>query len=336
MQDTKAATERLGRFIPNPKSRLLDQVREVARLKHYSFRTEETYVQWIKRFIFFHGKRHPREMGALEIEAFLTDLAVRGKVAASTQNQAFSALLFLYQQVLHQEPGPIDAARANRPKRLPVVLTVEEVRRLLAAMKPGTLHLMTRLLYGAGLRLMECTRLRVKDILLEQNQILVRDGKGFKDRVTMLPLSTKTDLENHLRRVRTLHAQELASGQGEVELPYALARKYPNAARQWGWQYVFPASHPSRDPRSNQIRRHHVHETALQRAVKEAVRAAQIHQPASCHSLRHSFATHLLEAGYDIRTVQELLRHKDVSTTQIYTHVMTKPGLGVKSPLDAG
>ena len=334
MQDAKTAMEQVGKIIPNPKSKLLDQVREVARLKHYSFRTEETYIQWIKRFIFFHDKRHPREMGSREIESFLTDLAVKGKVAASTQNQAFSALLFLYQQVLHQEPGSINAARANRPIRLPVVLTKEQVRLLLGAMKPGTIHLMTRLLYGAGLRLMECVRLRVKDVLLEQNQILVRDGKGFKDRVTMLPVSAKDDIVKHLVRVKMLHELELAAGQGEVDLPYALARKYPNAPKEWGWQYVFPATHASRDPRSHRIQRHHVHETALQRAVKEAVRVAQICQPASCHSLRHSFATHLLEGGYDIRTVQELLGHKDVSTTQIYTHVMQRPGLGVRSPLD--
>ena len=335
MQTAKADVRASATFIPNPKARLLDQVREVIRLKHYSIRTEEAYVHWIKRFIFFNGKRHPREMGAPEIESFLTDLAVRGQVAASTQNQALNALVFLYQQILHLKVGEFEAVRAKKPNHLPVVLTKSEVQRVFAATKPGTLSLMVRLLYGTGMRLMECVRLRVKDVLLEQNQLLVRDGKGFKDRVTMLPMSLKSDLERHLARVKLLHEQDLAAGNGEVHLPYALARKYPHAAREWGWQYVFPAERPSRDPRSGRSGRHHVHETALQRAVKEAVRTAAIHKPASCHSLRHSFATHLLEGGYDIRTVQELLGHKDVSTTQIYTHVMQKPGIGVRSPLDA-
>ena len=334
MEEAKAARLVREAIIPNPKARLLDQVREVIRLKHYSLRTEEAYVQWIKRYIFFHGKRHPREMGAKEIEAFLTDLAVRGKVASSTQNQALNALVFLYGQVLHLEIGEFSAVRAKRPSRLPVVLTSVEVARLLVAVKPGTLHLMVRLLYGTGLRLMECVRLRVKDVLFEENQIVVREGKGFKDRVTMLPLSVKADMEVHLRRVRLLHEGDLKAGGGEVFLPYALDRKYPGAGREWAWQYVFPAARMSLDPRSGQSRRHHVHETVLQRAVKEALRKAGIHKPASCHSLRHSFATHLLEKGYDIRTVQELLGHASVETTQIYTHVMQKPGLGVKSPLD--
>ncbi len=273
-------------MVPNPKARLLDQVRDVIRVKHYSIRTEEAYVQWIKRFIFFHGKRHPREMGPREIEAFLTDLAVRGNVAASTQNQALNAVVFLYKEVLHIELGEFSAVRAKRPEWLPVVLTKAEAAKLLAAMKPGTIGLMVRLLYGTGMRLMECVRLRVKDVLFEENQIVVRDGKGAK------------------------------------------------AAREWGWQYVFPAVQLSRDPRSGRMRRHHASETSLQRALKEAVRLAGITKPASCHSLRHSFATRLLESGYDIRTVQELLGHKDVSTTQIYTHVMQKPGIGVRSPLD--
>jgi integron integrase len=232
------------------------------------------------------------------------------------------------------EIGEFSAVRAKRPSRLPVVLSKPEVHRLLVAIKPGTLSLMARLLYGSGMRLMECVRLRVKDILLDQNQIIVRDGKGFKDRVTLLPLNLKPELERHLERVRVLREQDSSAGMGEVYLPYALERKYPNAAREWAWQYLFPAAHRSEDPRTGRVRRHHADETCLQRAVKAAVRAAGIHKPASCHSLRHSVATHLLEAGYDIRTVQELLGHKDVSTTQIYTHVMQKPGLGVRSPLD--
>ena len=304
------------------------------RFKHYSLRTERTYQEWIKRFIFFHGKRHPREMGAVEVERFLSDLATTRKVAASTQNQAFNALLFLYREVLHQDWGELSPVeRAKRPERLPVVLTRAEVGRLLAGLS-GTHQLMGKLLYGTGMRLMECVRLRVKDLDFEQNQLTVREGKGFKDRVTMLPATLKGLLEEHLKRVKLLHEQDLASGHGRVYLPYALGQKYPEADREWGWQYVFPAASLSRDPRSTQMRRHHANEQGLQRAVKEAVRLAGIIKPASCHTLRHSFATHLLEAGHDIRTVQELLGHKDVTTTQIYTHVMAKPGLGVKSPLD--
>ena len=320
--------------VPNPKARLLDQVREVLRLKHYSIRTEEAYVQWIKGSSFFHGKRYPKDMGARAIETFLTDLAVRGKVAASTQNQALNALVFLYKEVLHIDLGEFEAVRAKRPQRLPVVLTKAEASKLLAAMKPGTVGLMVRLLYGTGMRLMECVRLRVKDVMFEENQIVVRDGKGAKDRVTMLPSSVKAELEAHLERVKLLHQSDLKAGGGEVYLPEALARKYSQAAREWGWQYVFPAVHFSLDPRSGKMRRHHASETSLQRALKEAVRLAGITKPANCHSLRHSFATRLLECGYDIRTVQELLGHKDVSTTQIYTHVMQKPGIGVRSPLD--
>jgi len=322
------------RFIPNPKLKLLDQVSEVMRFKHYSLRTENTYREWIKRFILFHGKRHPREMGAPEVSRFLSDLAVRGRVAASTQNQAFNALLFLYRQVLGQDFGPLqDVDRAKRPARLPVVLTKTEVDRVLAGMT-GTFRLMATLLYGTGMRLMECVRLRVKDIDFEANQILVREGKGFKDRVTILPQSVKPLLQTHLERVKLLHQQDLSQGGGTVYLPYALERKYPNANREWGWQYVFPAASPSRDPRSRAVQRHHVNEQGLQRAVKDAVRLAGINKPASCHSLRHSFATRLLENGYDIRTVQEILGHANVATTQIYTHVMEKPGLGVRSPVD--
>ena len=329
----KASTPTEG-FIPNPKLKLLDQVSEVMRFKHYSIRTETTYREWIKRYILFHGKRHPREMGAFEIERFLSDLAVRLHVAASTQNQAFNALLFLYREVLHLEMPQLEGVeRAQRPARLPVVLSKDEAQRLLAGMT-GTFRLMAKLLYGTGLRLMECVRLRVKDVDFEQNHIVVRDGKGFKDRVTVLPESLKQPLQDHLKRVKLLHEKELAAGNGSVYLPYALSRKYPTADREWGWQYVFPAAGVSRDPRSGIVRRHHVNEQGLQRAVKDAVRLARIPKPASCHSLRHSFATRLLENGYDIRTVQELLGHASVVTTQIYTHVMAKPGLGVRSPVD--
>ena len=324
----------MEQIIPNPKARLLDQVREVMRLKHYSLRTEQTYIQWIKRFIFFHQKRHPREMGAPEVKAFLTDLAVRHHVAASTQNQGLNALVFLYQKVLDLSLGEIgEYARAKRPQRLPVVLTREEVQRLLAAMK-DTYQLMARLLYGTGMRLMECIRLRVKDVEFERNQLIVREGKGQKDRVTVLPSSIKPALQDHLARIKLRHEQDLKEGYGHVYLPNALAQKYPAADREWGWQWVFPSAKRSVDPRSGRERRHHIQEVGLQRAVKEAVRLSGINKPASCHTLRHSFATHLLESGYDIRTVQELLGHKDVSTTMIYTHVMQQPGIGVRSPLD--
>jgi len=336
LKTTNASVGSLERFIPNPKAKLLDQVREVIRFKHYSIRTEQAYIQWIKRFIFFHHKRHPREMGEEEIQTFLTHLAAQQKVAASTQNQALNALVFLYRKVLNMEPGGFgEFERVKRPAKLPVVLTKEETQRLLAAMKPGTLSLMARLIYGTGMRLMECLRLRVQDVDFERNQIAVRDGKGGKDRVTMLPQAVKEELRQHQQRVKILHETDLKDGFGNVYLPYALDRKYPNAERQWGWQYVFPSSKRSTDPRSGQLRRHHTKELCLQRAIKEAVRVAAITKPASCHSLRHSFATHLLEAGYDIRTVQELLGHESVETTQIYTHVMQKPGLGVKSPLDS-
>jgi integron integrase len=336
METANTSVCRFERVIPNPKARLLDQVREVMRVKHYSLRTEETYVAWIKRFIFFHQKRHPRELGAPEISAFLSDLAVRLKVSASTQNQAFNALLFLYREVLNLEMGDVTGTvRAKRSARLPVVLTREEVARLVAAL-PGTHELMGKLLYGRGMRLMECVRLRVKDVDFGQNHIVVRDGKGCKDRVTVLPQGLVAPLQAHLGRVRLRHQQDLAEGYGRVYLPEALARKYPSAAVEWGWQYVFPSAFLSVDPRSGERRRHHVNELSLQRAVKPAVRAAGITKPASCHSLRHSFATHLLEAGYDLRTIQELLGHKDVATTQIYTHVMARPGLGVRSPLDWG
>lgn len=316
------------------KPKLLDQVRDVIRRKHFSIRTEQTYVEWIKRYIFFHGKRHPNEMAEAEITAFLTHLARAGKVAASTQNQALSALLFLYREVLQQNIGWLDQVeRAKRPARLPVVLTKEEVRRLFAHLH-GTNRLMAGLLYGSGLRLMECMRLRVKDVDLGYLRVTVRDGKGGKDRITMLPVNAAKPLERHLQKVKAEHEQDLEDGFGSVYLPDALERKYPNAAREWMWQYVFPSSRLSIDARSGVRRRHHVEESSLQLGIKRAVRASGIQKPATCHTLRHSFATHLLENGYDIRTVQELLGHKDVSTTMIYTHVLNRPGIGVKSPLD--
>jgi len=333
-------------LIPNPKGRLFDQVREVMRFHHYAIRTEQAYLEWIKRYLLFHrdgpdstgatqGWRHPKEMGPPEVEAFLTHLAVERNVAASTQNQALNALLLLYEQVLRQPLGDFGKfARAKRPPRLPTVLTKQETRRVLTAVKPGVPGLIVRLLYGTGMRVLEALRLRVKDLDFGQGWIVVREGKGDKDRVTMLPEALKTELQQHIGRVKLLHARDLAEGFGQVYLPHALARKYPKADRSWGWQWVFPAAHRSKDPRTGLERRHHIDELTVQRAMKEAVRLAKLAKPATPHTLRHSFATHLLEAGYDIRTVQDLLGHKDVTTTQIYTHVMKKPGLGVKSPLD--
>ncbi len=313
--------------------KLLDQVRDVLRLKHYALRTEEAYVDWIRRFILFHHKRHPREMGAAEITAFLTHLAVVDNVAASTQNQALAALLFLYREVLQQDLGPVEPVHAKKPQRLPVVLTREEVRQVLNQMQ-GTHQLMAKLLYGTGMRLMECVRLRVKDVDFARREILVREGKGEKDRVTMLPESIIPALQAHLERVRQLHQRDLVDGYGAVYLPYALERKYPNAAREWGWQYIFPASRLSADPRTGVKRRHHVDESGLQKAVRAAAQAAGIVKPVGPHTFRHSFATHLLESGQDIRTVQELLGHADVKTTMIYTHVLNRGPLGVRSPLD--
>jgi integron integrase len=314
--------------------RLLNRVRAAVRLRHYSLRTEEAYVAWVRRFILYHGKRHPLEMGAAEINAFLTHLAVEGHVSASTQNQAFSALLFLYQKVLEIEPGRIaGVVRAKRPQRLPVVLTRDEVRQLLGRLE-GTYRLMALLLYGAGLRLIECLRQRVKDVDWGQNQIVVRDGKGGKDRRTMLPQAVKRELAEHLRRVKALHERDLAQGLGEAALPDAFDRKSPSASREWVWQYVFPSATISVDPRSGVRRRHHAHEGPVMRAIREAVRRSGLGKRATSHSFRHSFATHLIEDGYDIRTVQELLGHKDVSTTMIYTHVLNRGGQGVRSPLD--
>ena len=318
---------------PKP-PRLLDQVRDAVRRKHYSYRTEQTYLHWIKRYIWFHDRKHPAEMGAAEVTAFLTHLAREREVAAATQNQALSALLFLYGEVLEVKLPWMDGIeRAKRPVRVPVVLTVREVKALLARLD-GTKWLMAGLLYGSGLRLRECLKLRVKDVDFEYRQITVRDGKGGKDRVTMLPGELVESLRSHLARVKSLHEHDLAEGYGMVELPFALERKYPHAASQWGWQYVFPSRKRSTDPRSGEIRRHHVYDDVLPRAIGQAAREAGIAKPVGSHTLRHSFATHLLAAGHDIRTVQELLGHSDVSTTMIYTHVLNKGGRGVKSPLD--
>jgi integron integrase len=312
----------------------MDQVRDKLRVLHYSIRTEQAYVDWIKRYILFHDKRHPKDMGAQEVEAFLTHLAVAGKVSASTQNQAKSALLFLYRKVLEIKLPWLDSVtQANAPKRLPVVLTVSEVQAVLSRLS-GTHLLIASLLYGGGMRLMEAVRLRVKDVDFARREIMVREGKGFKDRVTMLPEAVVVALKAHLAKAKALHEEDLAQGVGEVYLPFALDKKYPNAGREWGWQYVFPAKSLSVDPRSGKTRRHHVDEKGVQRAVKQAVRDAELTKPATPHTFRHSFATHLLQSGYDIRTVQELLGHSDVSTTMIYTHVLNKGGKGVVSPLD--
>jgi integron integrase len=309
-------------------------MKDIIRLKHYSIRTEQSYVDWAKRYIFFHGKKHPKDMGGAEVGAFLTHLAIQRKVSASTQNQALNALVFLYKQVLNMELGPIgDAVRAKPLDRRPLVMSRQEVERVISHVE-GPSRLPAELLYGTGMRLMECLRLRVKDIDFDMNQVMVRDGKGGKDRVTMLPKILRPVLERHLAGVKAMHERDLAEGNGRVYLPNALAEKYPNADREWGWQYVFPARGLSKDPRTGVERRHHLHETTLQSAVKRAVRMAGLTKPASVHTFRHSFATHLLEAGYDIRTVQELLGHKDVSTTMIYTHVLNQGARGVRSPLD--
>ena len=317
------------------KPSLLDQVSHHIRLRHYSIRTEDAYLKTIRRFILFHHKRHPLEMGVEEIRQYLSYMATEGQVAASTQNQALSALLFLYREVLQVELPFIEGIeRAKRPVRVPTVLTRTEANQVLAGLR-GPYHLMASLLYGAGLRLMECVRLRVKDIDFGYQQITVRDGKGEKDRRTVLPLRLITPLKEQLTHVRQLHREDLRHGYGRVYLPYALDRKYPNASSEWGWQWVFPASNLSVDPRTGRVRRHHISEDMLQKAVKKAVRLIGITKRASCHTLRHSFATHMLEAGYDIRTIQELLGHQSIETTQIYTHVLNRGGKGVKSPLDA-
>ena len=315
-------------------SPFLNEVTQAIRVRHYSIRTEKAYVGWIRRFILFHGKRHPATMGASEVGEFLTHLAVAGKVSASTQNQALNALVFMYKAVLDQPLGDLHGViRAKKPKRLPVVLTREEVAAVLRNLD-GTHWLAACLLYGSGLRLMECIRLRVKDIDFDHRAIFVRSGKGARDRVVTLPDSLIVSLQRHLSAIKNTHEKDLADGFGEVWLPHALARKYPNAPRQWGWQYVFPATRRSADPHSGRIRRHHLDESCVQRAVKIAVRRAAIDKPASCHTLRHSFATHLLERGMDIRTVQEQLGHKDIRTTQLYTHLLMRGGNAVLSPLD--
>jgi integron integrase len=314
--------------------RLLDAVREGLRARHYSRRTEKAYVAWIRRYIVFHGKRHPRDMGAAEVTRFLNALAVEGRVSASTQNQALGALLFLYRTVLGVDlPWLDDLVRARRPRRLPIVLSRTEVRAVIAQLT-GTRQLMACLLYGGGMRLLECVRLRVKDVDFAANQVVVRAGKGNQDRLTVLPRTVHEPLRRQLERVHCLHAHDVAHGAGWVELPEALGRKYPTAGRELAWQWVFPATRLYRDPETGQRRRHHLHETVLQRAVRQAVRAAGITKPATCHTFRHSFATHLLEAGYDIRTVQELLGHRDVATTMIYTHVLNRGPGAVRSPAD--
>jgi len=314
--------------------RLLDQVRARLRVKHYSLRTEQAYLYWVRRYILANGKRHPRDVGGMEVEGFLTRLATVSNVSASTQSQALSAILFLYREVLGiQLPWMDSVVRAKTPQRVPVVLSVPEVARLLQNLS-GREWLMGCLLYGTGMRLMECVRLRLKDVDFDRNEITVRQGKGGKDRRTMLPVSLREALQRQREEVRVLHARDLEAGFGEVWLPHRLASKYSNAPRELGWQYFFPARRRSQDPLDGRERRHHIDEKVLQRAMKSGLRAAGIEKPASCHTLRHSFATHLLENGYDLRTVQELLGHKDVSTTQIYTHVLNRGGSGVLSPLD--
>jgi integron integrase len=314
--------------------RLLQKVREVLRVKHYSIRTEESYVRWIQYYLRFHHNQNPTRMGKVEASKFLTHLAVQRNVAASTQNQALSAVLFLYKEVLKQPLEWLDdLERAKRPARIPAVFSRKEVKAILQQLE-GTKWIMANLLYGSGLRLMECIRLRVKDLDFGFHQLVVRDGKGGKDRITMLPESLVQPLQNHLIRVKTLHDADLKEGYGFVYLPDALDRKYPGAQRAWAWQYVFPSSKRSIDPRTGRHQRHHIDENVLQRAVQEAIRRAGINKPGSCHTLRHSFATHLLENGYDIRTVQELLGHKNVETTMIYTHVLQKGAKAVRSPSD--
>ncbi|MBU0992742.1 MAG: integron integrase [Proteobacteria bacterium] len=315
--------------------KLIDQVRTVIRTKHYKYSTEESYVSWIKRYILFHNKQHPSTLGEKDISQFISFLAVEKNVAASTQNQALNAIVFLYKHVLKLEVGDFGSfERAKRPQNLPTVMTRTEVLKILSMLQ-GDHLLIGKILYGCGLRLKECVRLRVKDINFEENIIIVRDGKGAKDRRTMLPSSIKELLKQQLTRVKLIHEKDLKDGYGEVYLPYALSRKYPNAAKEWIWQYVFPSGTLAKDPRSNRVGRHHMDESAHRKAVKRAAYQAGIMKKISPHCFRHSFATHLIENGYDIRTVQELLGHKDVSTTMIYTHVLMNGKVGVNSPLDA-
>jgi integron integrase len=317
-----------------PTQDCLDRLHAVIRRKHYSIRTEQAYADWVRRFLAFHAPLPPERLAEPEISAFLTHLAVREKVAASTQNQALNALVFFFRNVLQKSlDAPFQLVRAKRPLRLPTVLSKEEVHRVLRGLS-GEHLLMAQLLYGSGLRLMEVLRLRVKDVDFDQHMILVHDGKGFKDRVTMLPDQLIAPLQAHLEIVRQMHAADLGRGLGSVYLPYALERKYPGAALDWNWQYIFPSDRLSADPRTGIFGRHHIDESGLQKAVRRAASAAGIQKPVGCHTFRHSFATHLLEGGYDIRTVQELLGHKDVKTTMIYTHVLHRGGLCVRSPLD--
>lgn len=322
------------KFRPNPELKLMDQVREVLRYYHYAYRTEQTYCDWIKRFLRYHNYRlHPRDMGEAEIEQFLSHLATSAKVAASTQRQALNSIIFLYRDVLNKDLGDISPIRSKKRRKPPTVLTQGEVQQVLRGME-GTHLLMAKLLYGCGLRLMECIRLRIQDIDFEQGRIFVRGGKGGKDRTVVLPESLRAAFVEHVDRVVDLHRQDLRDGFGDVYIPEALARKFPNACRETGWQYVFPSKKRSEDPRSGAVRRHHVKESGLQKAVQQAVRKAGIQKRAGCHTLRHSYATHLLENGMNIRMVQELMGHASVETTEIYTHVMSKDLAQVKSPLD--
>ena len=323
------------KFRPDPSLRLMDQVRQVLRYHHYAYRTEHTYCDWILRFIKFHGsKTHPKDMGKIEIDSFLSDLATHGKVSAATQRQAMNAIVFLYRHVLDQPiEDRIEPVRARRHTRVPVVMTQEEVQRVLNEIK-GTHLLMARLLYGGGLRLMECVRLRVQDLDFDRGLLYIRAAKGDKDRTTLLPSSVREDLQRHVQRVQRLHEEDLTQGHGEVYLPAALAKKYRGASKEFRWQYVFPAKALSTDPRTGLVRRHHVLESGLQKAVKVAVDRAGITKRVSCHTFRHCFATHLLENGVNIRVVQELMGHADVKTTEIYTHVMRKDLTAVTSPLD--
>ena len=329
------AMENKKKFIPDQNHKLMDQVREVLRYHHYAYRTEQTYCDWIKRYLKFYGfEKHPRAMGAAEIERYLSYLATEGRVAAATQRQALNAIMFLYRDVLDVELGAISPIRGKKQRKPPTVLTQQEVRAVLRGME-GTHQLMARLLYGCGLRLMECIRLRVQDVDFGKGRIFVRGGKGGKDRTVVLPDAARDNLAEYIEKVCLLHAADLREGFGEVYIPEALARKYPNACREIGWQYVFPSKRRSIDPRSGKEMRHHVKESGLQKAVKAAVSKAGIKKRAGCHTLRHSYATHLLENGTNIRMVQELMGHKDVKTTEIYTHVMDKDIDAVKSPLDS-
>ena len=308
--------------------KLLDQVRDRIRLRYYSYRTEESYISWMKRYILFHNMRHPKDMGKKELEAFLTHLAVNRRVSASTQNQAFNALLFLYREVLHINfDEGINAIRAKKPIRIPVVMSRDETIKVINLMS-GVPQLMTKTLYSGGLRLSECLRLRVKDIDFDMNQIIIMDSKGGNDRRTVLSEKVQPELITHLEKVCAIHKNDLNRGYGNVNLPYALSRKYPKASKEWGWQYTFPSMSLCKDPDSGEVRRYHIHESSIRKAIKKAVRLSKIPKRITSHTFRHSFATHLLEAGYDIRTVQELLGHKDVKTTMIYTHVLPRSCMG--------